>query len=520
MCDVLSDSGASSAGPSKSVLKKPSAGAKVDEWKQLRRQLAKPCACAALRIKRRRHEDGGQSGGSCFEYFQQPGGWRALCDWRLSFSNMHKLDQDKLAPGHKSDVLQKINNHAPTPFQSAEVFDLLRELALSQGLLDPGTIVDEGRRPTEKMQYLFLGQHVCKAGFATLLGVGWNPRLQTLFAAVCQGHKSAPIDRRFMSRPLGDPRPMYGEVCSYLEQLYHSVAETLPFEHRKHDVASEDEDEFGCSLPSKPSEQLRYLPPGSMYDTWRQFREVSGTTCSWHCFHKAWTEQFSHKLAFRGQYVFAVCAVCVKHKLMIRKLAGDATARHKQRLLYDRHLASQFADRRVYWADRSASRLRDKTICIAIDGMDQGKFAVPRSGFFRGGHLFQKFTRPRLHIWGVLVHGVAAFLSISDADVSKGGSTTAEIVMHVLFRLRKAGITLRDKTLVLQLDNTSSSNKNNIVLALGGVVAGLQIVQRFRVQFLRCGHTHEERRDAIVVDAGLNMSVLPVARTSTNGSES
>ena len=178
---------------------------------------------------------------------------------------------------------------------------------------------------------------------------------------------------------------------------------------------------------------------------------------------------------------------------------------------------AQFADRRVYWADRSSSRLR---ICTAIDGTDQGKFAVPRSGFFRGGHLFQKFTGPRLHIWGVLVHGVAAFLSISDADVSKGGSTTAEIVMHVLFRLRKAGITLRDKTLVLQLDNTSSSNKNNIVLALGGVVAGLQIVHRFRVQFLRCGHTHEERRDAIAVDAGLNMSVLPVARTSTNGSES
>ena len=123
--------------------------------------------------------------------------------------------------------------------------------------------------------------------------------------------------------------------------------------------------------------------------------------------------------------------------------------------------------------------------------MDQGKYATPRSRIF-DSHAFDKYQRPRLHVWGLLRHGYVAWLSVSDADCSKGGSTTCELLLHLLSVLAKHGVQLHDSELTIQLDNTGSSNKNNVVMALCSLRAQKRIVGSCRLAFLRVGHTHED----------------------------
>ena len=319
----------------------------------------------------------------------------------------------------------------------------------------------------------------------------------SLLKAVLRLERTAPMDSRYMERPHTDPKPVYSEVYSYLQSLYDSVAETLPLDEKGKkkvgDVWSEDEDSYKCSPSKVPGQEgeVRFLPPGTVFDLWRQYCSTSGQKCSWQCFHSCFRKDFSHKLSFRDRYLFSVCPVCVQHKLLIKHLSADLNRRIRQRALYDRHLASQLMDRKVYWSLRASSRLQQKQICCIIDGMDQGKYGTPRSRIF-DSHAFDKYQRPRLHVWGLLCHGFVAWLSVSDADCSKGGSTTAELLLHLLSVLAKHGVQLHDTTLTIQLDNTGSSNKNNVVMALCSMLTQKRLVGQIQLAFLRVGHTHEE----------------------------
>ena len=379
--------------------------------------------------------------------------------------------------------------------QPTKLFDNLRELAVSQGIIKPGS---QSAETGSKMRYYFLGAPVCRDAYATLMGVSWSPRLSTLLKAVLRLDRTAPMDARYMERPHTDAKPVYFEVFSYLQSLYESVAETLPLDDKKSsnkkntEIWSEDEDSYNVSKSNNPNEEteMRFLPPGTIFDLWRQFLSTSGQKCSWQCFHSCFRKDFGHKLTFRDKYLFSVCPVCVQHKLLIKHLSADLNGRVRQRALYERHLASQLRDRKCYWAMRASSRIQSKQIVAIIDGMDQGKYGTPRSRIF-DSHSFDKYTRPRLHVWGLLCHGYIAWLSVSDADVSKGGSTTVELVLHMLSVLAKHNVQLDDVELTIQLDNTGSSNKNNTVLTLASYLTQKRIVGSCRLSFLRVGHTHE-----------------------------
>ena len=236
--------------------------------------------------------------------------------------------------------------------------------------------------------------------------------------------------------------------------------------------------------------EIRWLPPGSIYDHWRQFSAVAGGVCSYFTFWSTWKSQFNQCLKFRTGWKHAVCAACVKHKMLLRQLAHDSAASHKQRLLYDRHLQGQFADRQVYWSFRASSRLRSKIITLILDGMDQAKFMIPRSPIFRS-HEFDGFHRPRAHCVGCICHGYFVDIFISDADVKKSGSNSVEIIHQVLARLASL-IDLSDCELVLQMDNAANQNKNNIVFAYLACLVACGIVTTAMACFLRTGHTHED----------------------------
>ena len=55
-------------------------------------------------------------------------------------------------------------------------------------------------------------------------------------------------------------------------------------------------------------------------------------------------------------------------------------ARQDQMKQYAAHLQSQYNDRLQYWQSRGSSRLRTPyEATIIVDGIDQAKFAYPRS---------------------------------------------------------------------------------------------------------------------------------------------
>ena len=81
---------------------------------------------------------------------------------------------------------------------------------------------------------------------------------------------------------------------------------------------------------------------------------------------------------------------------------------------------------------------------------------------------------------------------ITGADGRKSGSTTVEQLAVILQGLSNHGIDLAATHVNIQLDNTGSQNKNNIVLAWLGVMVLAGIVRSCSANFLRTGHTHED----------------------------
>ena len=436
--------------------------------------LQKPCDCAERRIRR-----GRAVGTNHFKPFANEL-FESLMTWRADFAAMHKLDQDHT------------------------LFHLLRDLALVNGVLKP----QASGIPSAKMSYKFMGRDICKRSFATLLGVSWFPRLSSILGAVMEGLPGPKVDIRYLKEGKGTRGSVLeGEVFSYIQGLWESVAETMP--HHAEDnaavgaAAEEDLDEYadicvrdqvGVCTDDSSRDEERYLPPGTIYECWRQFLAANdGVTCSFRVFWVTWMKHFGHKLSFRTKYMFSVCPVCMKHKMLLRLLANDASKRLKQRLLYDRHLKGQYNDRRWYWFLRAQSRLLTPIIVIILDGMDQAKFMWPRSPIFKS-HEFDSFQRPRLHIWGFIVHGYMCGLTISHADTHKGGSTTVEVLSWLLTELVKlrGGGDLSACHIHLQLDNTSSTNKNNTLLLWMALIVTCGIVGTCTANFLRTGHTHED----------------------------
>ena len=138
---------------------------------------------------------------------------------------------------------------------------------------------------------------------------------------------------------------------------------------------------------------------------------------------KVWAESFSDKLTIREHGNHSVCGICVRHKLILRKLGEDRAAHRKQMVEFGKHLNRQFNDRVVYWQSRAASRLlslpdgSQSIVCIC-DSMDHTKFSWPRSVHMIAKD-FSAFQRPSLDCTGLLWHGHLAMLAVSESWVQK-----------------------------------------------------------------------------------------------------
>jgi hypothetical protein len=233
-----------------------------------------------------------------------------------------------------------------------------------------------------------------------LWGIGKH-RLNEVVQAVKSGLVSAPIDLRYLAEgPHSKPEPKRGEICTFLELIYESVAETLPDVEDTLDngsVAGSFVTDVSCptdpwvvSAGAAPAQsdrdevEVRYLPKGSLHDYFIQMQATESEDISFRHFYRVYKEDFAVKLKFREERQHKTCSTCVKHKLILRHLANNTSARLEQARHYRRHLARQYADRRMYWSDRGASRngyaIRHLdvvgTICLIMDGVDQVKCRI------------------------------------------------------------------------------------------------------------------------------------------------
>lgn len=198
-------------------------------------------------------------------------------------------------------------------------------------------------------------------------------------------------------------------------------------------------------------------------------------------------------MVFRTKRQHLECAICQRHRLLLRSFANHLVARQQQSLHYDAHLRSQYRDRLQYWSVRGESRIHSTTICCILDGMDMAKFAYPRAPVM-GGKQWANFARPRTHVCGLKIHGYGMFFSISRHDVPKDSNHHVELLAHGLTRVQKHfGLDFSKYHLHIQSDNCVRETKNNsvarwcsLLVARGWVFADL--LTRFDMPF-RCNAT-------------------------------
>ena len=76
---------------------------------------------------------------------------------------------------------------------------------------------------------------------------------------------------------------------------------------------------------------------------------------------EVWEEAYRNLLFIRPGTQHATCSLCIRYKLVLRRLKRNVPARACQMAIFRRHLQKQYEDRIKYWQARSESKLGEKT---------------------------------------------------------------------------------------------------------------------------------------------------------------
>ena len=128
-------------------------------------------------------------------------------------------------------------------------------------------------------------------------------------------------------------------------------------------------------------------------------------------------------------------------------------------------------------------------VCVIQDGMDQGKFRLPRvKPPLCQSKLFQKLWRPQLHCSASWVHGHAVNVAIADENLRKDSSCQLEQLVRSLDDVLMQKNHL-PPGINLQQDNTYREGKNQFVAAFAALAVSLGAFRHFTLSYLRVGHS-------------------------------
>ena len=197
-----------------------------------------------------------------------------------------------------------------------------------------------------------------------------------------------------------------------------------------------------------------------------------------------------HQIICRTYLPFAKCDICVRHR--------DQNTLHRTQKQRDQgveetanHLKAVAKEKACYYMHRSKARTHPNTyMSMIIDGADQSKYDLPY--WCERSHASDETTRLKMHLYGVLVHGRAAYCFTCPDHEEQGHNTTIQCIWHVILdQYEKHGNRL-PPILFLQLDNTTKQNKGRYVFAFLSLLVEHGVFERIYMCFLPVGHTHED----------------------------
>ena len=252
---------------------------------------------------------------------------------------------------------------------------------------------------------------------------------------------------------------------------------------------------------------IRFLPPGKrvhLYWEYRAWESVGGRKpASFSTFLRAFGK-CDQVLRIRKAGNHAVCSACTDFK---KRLRNAKFPRDRQIILeqYTAHIISQWLDRQVYGNAVSVSMscrgllerghlMKDMAmsasqICMAVDGMDQAKFRLPR--MFVTTKCLDSLIRPALHVQGAWAHGFGYHLAVMDADMKHDSNNNVEVVSNMLEQIYMGHKGL-PMGLHLQQDNTSRECKNQKILKWAIKLVSLGVFKWVTLNYLTIGHTHDD----------------------------
>ncbi|CAK9076763.1 unnamed protein product, partial [Durusdinium trenchii] len=438
--------------------------------------------------------------------------------WRNDHGKLHALFQSRLRlrdlPKHESDteVVQLIQCQLLVLLFFYECYVHVA-LVLANGWHETSVakvyhlLQRSGSR--ERYSLEIDGHPVCQRSFRLLYGIGKH-RFGRLRRAALKD-EGCPMDQRCLPKEgLLRPDSARPHIVEWLQKMYNTAAEPLP------EAPTMMVEETFLKNPKiklrgkKPrhrrrqgflpqdlkGRKLKFLPPNTINGYCELCSLELGRRVNRRQFCLVWEETFPH-LLIRNKSQHGKCGQCVRHRLVLKRLAKKPIARRAQMEYFRGHLQTQYKDRCRYWKNRSESiqgPLPDGSarLTLIIDSVDHSKFMLPRS-LATQAKCFSNFIRPTLSTTAIICHGYGLFVYISEPNVVHDSSWSCDLLCHALSTVvSQFSLDLRKFHVEVHGDNSSKELKNNSCLRL---LAGLTAAHRIRsgaVSTLMAGHSHED----------------------------
>ena len=132
-------------------------------------------------------------------------------------------------------------------------------------------------------------------------------------------------------------------------------------------------------------------------------------------------------------------------------------------------------------------------LSLVIDGMDSGKFKIPRR--LEATKEFSRLWRPECRFIGCLAEGLTENFFIGDCDLVKNASLDLTLISHVSHQARaeleQRGVAL-PLTLRLHSDNASSELKNQLAFKWCAWLLHRNLFKEIVISTFRVGHSHSK----------------------------
>lgn len=194
------------------------------------------------------------------------------------------------------------------------------------------------------------------------------------------------------------------------------------------------------------------------------------------------------------------CDTCFDLDQKLRQKGIDIQVRELYKKKRQQHLNLVTDERRLYEDCRSAScKNQNGVLSLIVDGARPVGFP----NLFPTPKMFSDLSRLALPIYGVKCHTFDILrLIASPPHVNHDVNFVLTTIISLLSDpYNQHGQNFPRKRIVLQMDNTTSQNKNCYVIGFLALLVHLGLFEDAEMYFLPVGHTHEVRKKEMIQES-------------------